>query len=212
MRPWPGLCLVLHYCPDPTPPSSQGPLRETPIVVVDTVGLGDPAVPANVQHRELRNRLAWIEALAQTAYGRPPRFALFLVLGVQGRFTEDDVAGVSGLKEVFGSAFLAKMGAVWTHTDLLGQGGLAAHVAGLQGYMQEVVHLTCSSVLLNNMLPVGEESHRQQVAALIQAADRHAMRLPKPTGKFGKRMRQQVYKIPQHKSVCEKVSNNCTIA
>jgi hypothetical protein len=194
---------------------ADGALRDTPVVVVDTVGLGDPSIPAAVQHRELRKRLAWIEDVALEAYGDYPRFALFLVLGVQGRFTEDDVKGVSGLREVFGSAFLAKMSIVWTHVDLLGRGGIEEHVAGLEGYMQDVLKITCDQVLLDNTLPVGEEGHTTQVAALLQVAVKHAERLPKPTGKFGKRIRQQEYKIPQSRSMCERVSRagaGCVIA
>lgn len=161
---------------------------DTPIIVVDTPGLGDPDKPDEVLQDELRTQLATIETCLQQN-GVLPRFVLLLVLGVHNRVTNDDIQAVQGLRAAFGNKFMNTTMVVWSHGDLLGAGGLDEYLANATERVQSFL-VPCRSVIFNNHAAYGSDSHIAQVSALLDVACCIAGALPKLSGKAARRVRQ----------------------
>lgn len=178
-------------------PSSQVPVG-TPLVVVDTPGLGDPHTTLQVLCAEMRSTMDAIEKCFKTV-GAEVRFANVLVLGVHGRITDDDLQAIQALKYVFGWRYLSSTIVVWTHGDLLDAGGLDAHLADAN---EDIKSMLASmgpgqSAVLDNRSSADCELQAAQLAVVFNAASAVSGPLTRPRGKAVRKLRQAAMRAEQ---------------
>eukprot|EP00933_Yihiella_yeosuensis_P057208 TRINITY_DN5685_c3_g1_i1.p1 TRINITY_DN5685_c3_g1~~TRINITY_DN5685_c3_g1_i1.p1 ORF type:complete len:315 (-),score=60.47 TRINITY_DN5685_c3_g1_i1:107-1018(-) len=161
----------------------------TPLVIVDTPGLGDPRIDIQVLCSQMRTTMDSVEKCLKTV-GTEPKFAILLVLGVHGRISDDDMQAARALHAVFGWKFLSTTVVVWTHGDLLDAGGLEGHLEGASQDIKDFLNSTKGSVVLDNRLQNSEEMKMAQLAKLLGAANAAAGPASRPRGKHVRKLRQ----------------------
>ena len=103
----------------------------------------------------------------------------------------DDIKAVQALHTAFGPVFLRNTVLLWSHAHLLGPGGIAQHLEGVDDtVLQFVDQMQASTVIENKACDYGSTAHANAVQDLISLALVHAGPLPKPTGKRARRLRQ----------------------
>jgi len=147
------------------PPSLAAAAGGQTALVLDTPGLGDAARSEEEVYEEIRRGL-------QELVPHGSQACLLLVLSIAARVGEDEFNTLQGLRDnIFGSQMLDSALVVWTHGDLLGEGGLAEYLEGLDPRLQELLaNVRGGQVVLSNadVGQVGPEA--PQVESLLAHA------------------------------------------
>jgi GTP-binding protein EngB required for normal cell division len=135
------------------------------IVVIDTPGFGDEGVAQDTIFDEIGEsvRIA----------GHSGVTAIFLVLSLSTRVTEEDIATVELLAAVFGPSMYKRTVIVWTHASALNGNGLDKFLSGASKRLQKLVELVHSSVLVEHFptrKDKGVDDPKTQLSNMMSAA------------------------------------------
>lgn len=159
------------------------------LVVLDTPGFGDPAVPANATVVAIRRAAEAVEDEVARC-GKSARFATLFLSSIASRFGETDVAALEALSFALGRAWRNQALLVWTHADLLEEQTHGDFLEGLEDELRSAVDsLKGGHALLDNTA-TGPKRVAMR-SDILERATRFAREgRPQPRGKHARRIRQ----------------------